>query len=325
LPTSGAPNSVKVEVNLQLPPDSTQEEVNQAKNALEDAIRNQPRFQGKDVEVRITVIINDRRNLKKNSSKNIGRSVTFLVEIISRANVESLTEPENMNALTVAFEQEAANAGVVVRATMQVFVVPESPNPCGGVTCGGHGVCRVLSSTEITCVCENTFEAVIGKNSRPTCICPKNTVLHAGVNRCISITDTPTKSPISPPTMKPTASPTGEIGPVECIDSSLRMKIEISGQKRVKQCEWVARKEDESITAKRCAIPSVASHCSASCEDYVSDCNVDSEARFKVSVNQDGTDKTLLRYCAWVARKPNERCFYDGVGATCRKSCAGLA
>ncbi|GFH44677.1 predicted protein [Chaetoceros tenuissimus] len=324
LPTSGSPNSVKVEVNLELPVDSTEEEIDKAKDLLEEAIRNQPRFQGKDVEVKITVIVNDRRNLKMNSLKNIGRSVTFLVEIISKANVESLTTPENLNDLTVAFEQEAANAGIEIRATMQVFVVPESPNPCRGVTCGGHGVCRVISSTEITCVCENTFEAVIGKKSRPTCICPKNTVLMANVNRCISITDTPSKSPSFPPTMKPTVSPTGEIDE-RCMDSTLKMKIEINGEKRVKQCEWVARKEDVTITAKRCTIPSVASHCPVSCKDYMSDCIVDSEARFKVSVNQDDTTKTVLRYCAWAARKPDERCFYDGVGVTCRKSCANLA
>lgn len=112
-----------------------------------------------------------------------------------------------------------------------------------------------------------------------------------------------------------TASPTkNDLHDKDCVDSSLAMKITINGELKNKFCTWVARKKTES----RCAIDTVSSHCPITCENYGGNCSVDSTARIKFT-KEDGSN--VMRYCTWIASKPNERCEYDNAVETCRNTC----
>ena len=103
-----------------------------------------------------------------------------------------------------------------------------------------------------------------------------------------------------------------------CKDSPLRMKtwIEADQRERMRSCEWVGRVAER--VAERCALSDNESHCPVSCG--VTCENVDSAARFKIE-KPDG--RKINRYCSFVANNPSERCTWEGVADTCRKSCAG--
>lgn len=103
-----------------------------------------------------------------------------------------------------------------------------------------------------------------------------------------------------------------------CVDSDLRMKILINGNKKNRYCAWVAR----TNTEERCAIDTVSSHCPITCADYGGNCSIDSEARTKFT-KDDGTQ--VMRYCTWVANNPDVRCLYDNAIETCRVSCASYS
>lgn len=103
-----------------------------------------------------------------------------------------------------------------------------------------------------------------------------------------------------------------------CVDSELRMKILINGNKKNRYCTWVARKDTE----ERCAIDTVSSHCPITCANYGGDCSIDSEARTKFT-KDDGTQ--VMRYCTWVANDPDVRCLYENAIETCRVTCASFS
>ena len=113
-------------------------------------------------------------------------------------------------------------------------------------------------------------------------------------------------------TATPTATPSATQN-VNCVDSSLAMKITINGNQKIKFCKWVARKK----TASRCAIDTVSSHCPTTCINYGGNCNVDSAARAKFT-KADGS--TVMRYCTWVAND-KKRCEYHNAIETCRSTC----
>eukprot|EP00558_Chaetoceros_sp_UNC1202_P004941 CAMPEP_0197245802 /NCGR_PEP_ID=MMETSP1429-20130617/10472_1 /TAXON_ID=49237 /ORGANISM="Chaetoceros sp., Strain UNC1202" /LENGTH=312 /DNA_ID=CAMNT_0042706359 /DNA_START=62 /DNA_END=1000 /DNA_ORIENTATION=+ len=125
---------------------------------------------------------------------------------------------------------------------------------------------------------------------------------------------TPTSSaPVkTPATSAPVSVPT-PTGDAECVDSPLKMLV----NGKLKTCGWAASKNTE----KRCNKRRVASHCPATCDEFLSSCDFtceDSEKRFKMNNNMS------IKGCAWVGRdedKVDKRCAKTGVTETCRDTC----
>jgi hypothetical protein len=108
-------------------------------------------------------------------------------------------------------------------------------------------------------------------------------------------------------TSSPTAAPSSP-----CEDSPFRFKVEIDGQKKSRDCGWVATR----ATASRCKLTGVKEQCPSTCNKCPK-C-VDSILRYKFEYN----GKKITRDCTWVANKStNIRCAISGMEHTCRNTC----
>merc|ERR1712038_1162038 len=99
----------------------------------------------------------------------------------------------------------------------------------------------------------------------------------------------------------------------ECVDSPLLFKFQkpSGGKTSFKTCEnYVA-----SNSEKKCIGPN-----KISCPKTCASCDncVDSKLKFMINVDGENMKKTCAN---WVANKPAERCEYEGVRETCRKTC----
>lgn len=189
---------------------------------------------------------------------------------------------------------------------------PLPPDPCRNNKCSNHGKCSTRNNAAY-CTCEDTFMQTATLDN---CVCPPGTKLFAEINRCYSITEAPTQTPTQKPsTLAPTETFIDPVPP-SCSDSTLRMKIKINGDYKLKYCDWAGR----NAVGKRCSIPTVASHCPLTCAEYGGDCEIDSLALTKIMKD----DKFGIHNCAWVAEDASERCQYNGVAGTCRATCSSF-
>lgn len=141
-------------------------------------------------------------------------------------------------------------------------------NPCTNINCSKRGKCKVLSSTEAECKCENTF---IQSENKLDCICPSNHDFHANVNRCFPITDSPSKSPTLSPTLAPTASPTPAVTEDKqddedpCIDDVTGTFTLDNGN--TADCKWILKnkKRSDKRKGKYCIREEVMNMCPLSC------------------------------------------------------------
>jgi hypothetical protein len=113
-----------------------------------------------------------------------------------------------------------------------------------------------------------------------------------------------TGSPTAPTTTPP--SPTGN----SCADSQFRFKVRINGRFKAKDCGWV------SNSPGRCSLSGVSTHCPSTC-GTCSICS-DGSLKFKLTLHNG---QSRFKVCSYVAKKPENRCNWDGVEDTCRRTC----
>ena len=146
---------------------------------------------------------------------------------------------------------------------------------------------------------------------------------HPSKKPSLSPSTAPTGSPSMYPTDRPstTAHPTNipsetssTTPSFECVDTTLRLKIEGTTKRIQRSCEWVARKD----TPNRCSLSGVSESCPVTCGSCPSCTDPNSDIRFKFIYN----GKNIKRSCDWVGRiseKINGRC--AATANICRSIC----
>lgn len=173
-------------------------------------------------------------------------------------------------------------------------------DPCLSVNCGSGGKCYAISTTEASCICEDTWELTMDSRQKPTCTCPATTTLNVEKNRCFA---PPTMAPTKAPTITPTASPrtsSPTLVPTQTLKEEETCDDDDSGtfildNQSVVGCDWLTKNsvKEEERKSKYCNRHEVKTLCPLSCD--FCDCKDDPTYTFEL-------EKTgATRHCNWIS------------------------
>ena len=213
----------------------------------------------------------------------------------------------------------------------------EAPSPCAGQNCNKAGHCKVTSSTEFTCQCENTFI----NSANGSCVCPPG-FIREWDNRCydpntpspIAITTkAPTSSPNVSNTPAPTSSPSKKDEDDEdegCNDDENATFNLIRNPNKSVKCSWLSKNKARASKriANYCDLPRVKTVCKSTCSFCT--CVDDESFTFELTKVSDPNKKN--KTCNWLSANNEKRAirisryctedFDDGaVMNACTKSC----